>query len=656
MDRRLFLQTAVTLAAAPGATLADEPPPAAPPLEDFFRHDNYSGLSLSPDGRTLAAVIPVGSRRNVAVIDLASRQAQALTAIQDRDVLAVRWISDRRLVYDLIDLQSGLGEQRPSGLFAVNKDGSDFKELISPNINAKDSVTFVYRPSGFLSSVPGSEDVLITARERSVESADVYRVDSRTGRRTLLTFSNPGRVLRWLVDTNRAPRIAVSAIDRTTRAAVYYRPDANAEWVKLTEFDTLESGGFDPLSFGPDGTLYVASFAGNDHAAIYTYDLKQNKLGERLVAHKDFDFGYGNGARHLVFDKRTKKLVGIRLDAEREEFYWLDEDWAKRLATVDSGLRGRVNRLVLSEDETSNLVFSYSDKDPGRWYLFDPAKRTLEELASRRPAINPAQQGERRFVRYPARDGLPIPAYLTLPPKRAEKDLPLVVLVHGGPFLRGEYWYWDPEAQFLASRGYAVLQPDYRGSQGYGWKHYRAGWRQWGLAMQDDLTDGVKWLIGRGIVDARRVAIMGGSYGGYATTMGLAKDPELYRCGIDIAGVTDLILMGNATWSDMPVDRPEFQKWFAAHVGDLGTEREQLRAHSPSFLAKSIRRPVLIAHGADDIRVPIEHASRMRAALSDAGVPVEWVVYDDEAHGFLREANRFDLYNRIERFLLKNMV
>jgi len=322
---------------------------------------------------------------------------------------------------------------------------------------------------------------------------------------------------------------------------------------------------------------------------------------------------------------------------------------------VEGALRGRVNRLSRTTDQSIGLVYSYSDKDPGRWYLLNPDKRTLEETVARRPWVRAEQQAERRSIRYKARDGLRIPAYLTLPAGRTAQGLPLVVLVHGGPFVRGEFWTWDSEAQFLASRGYAVLQPDYRGSLGYGWKHYAAGRRQWGQAMQDDLTDGVLSLVAEGLADAKRVAIMGGSCGGYATMMGLAKDPDLYRCGVNMAGVTDLELMGDATWSDMGAERLEFQQWFAAHVGDLKTNREKLRAMSPYRLASQIRRPVLIAHGASDVRVPIDHADKMRSALAAAKVPYEWVVYDDEAHGFLREANRFDFYGKVERFLAQHM-
>jgi dipeptidyl aminopeptidase/acylaminoacyl peptidase len=638
-------------------------------IDDFFRHDRYAGLTLSPNGQFIAALAPVNGRRNVAVLNLKAGSAAVITSLRERDVRTVRWINNERLVFDLIDLQSGLGEQRPSGLFAINRDGKEARELVPASVASPGSAKFVYRPTLFLSSLPDSNDILVMATDRTVESFDVYRMDTYTGRKTLVTFSNPGFVYSWLLDSKRVPRLAVCGVEGTTRTAIHYRASADEPWIKLAEFDGLNNEGFDPLAFGPDDTLYAASRAGSDKAAIYTYDLKGNRLGERQIAHKDYDFGYGNrtlsgdltellGNRNfnLIFDANKKKLVGARQYAEREEFFWFDEEWSRLHAMVNGALPQRINRLSQSTDAAAMLVYSYSDRDPGRWYLLDAERRSMQELVARRPWIKVEQMAQKTPIRYKARDGIEIPAYLTLPPGRS-KPLPLVLVVHGGPFVRGEFWGWDREAQFLASRGYAVLQIDYRGSLGYGWSHHRLGRRQWGLAMQDDLTDGVHHLVAQGIADKNRVAIMGGSYGGYATMMGLAKDPDLYRCGVNIVGVTDLALMGTATWSDMSVESKEFQIWFAQHVGDPAKERDKLDAASPARLADRIRRPVLIAHGYNDVRVPIEHAHRMRDALERAGMrDIEWVVYPDEGHGILRETNAFDLYGRIERFLAKHMA
>jgi dipeptidyl aminopeptidase/acylaminoacyl peptidase len=262
----------------------------------------------------------------------------------------------------------------------------------------------------------------------------------------------------------------------------------------------------------------------------------------------------------------------------------------------------------------------------------------------------------RQPLRLKARDGLSLPAYLTLPRGREAKGLPLVVLVHGGPYVRGETWRFDPEAQFLASRGYAVLQVDFRGSLGYGWKHYQSGWKQWGLAMQDDLNDAALQLVERGVAVRARMANKGASYGGYAAMMGLARDPELWRCGINYVGVTDLTLLTTATWSDTNQLFKNASSWFDIHVGDAARDRERFERTSPLRLADHIKRPVLMVYGGLDRRVPIEHGARMKGALDRNNVPNEFVVYDTEGHGFRLEKNRFDFYRRVEAFLAKHMA
>jgi dipeptidyl aminopeptidase/acylaminoacyl peptidase len=257
-------------------------------------------------------------------------------------------------------------------------------------------------------------------------------------------------------------------------------------------------------------------------------------------------------------------------------------------------------------------------------------------------------------VRYAARDGLEIPAYLTTPRGKAAKDLPLVVLVHGGPWVDGDAWGFDPEVQFLASRGYAVLQPNFRGTTRYGWKHFRASFGQWGLSMQDDLADGVKWAVEQGIADPKRVCIYGASYGGYAALMGLATTPGLYRCGVNYVGVTDLPFFLTVSWADYSYS--EFARHAARDmVGDPERDAQRLRDTSPTQLAARIKAPVLMAYGADDRRVPLEHGSRMKSALDRAGAKYEWMVMAGEGHGFRDPANQKTFYEAVEKFLAAHL-
>jgi dipeptidyl aminopeptidase/acylaminoacyl peptidase len=280
----------------------------------------------------------------------------------------------------------------------------------------------------------------------------------------------------------------------------------------------------------------------------------------------------------------------------------------------------------------------------------------LNKVGESRPHIDSKQMGHQEFVRYKARDGLDIPALLTLPRGATGKNLPMVVLVHGGPWVRGESWGWNAQAQFLASRGYAVLEPEFRGSQGFGLKHFSAGFKQWGLAMQNDLADGVRWAIGKGIVDPKRVCIAGASYGGYATLMGLVNDPDLYKCGIDWAGVTDINLMYNDTWYARSDFTEDYKKYGMPElVGDQVKDAAQLKATSPIMQAARIRQPLLLAYGGADQRVPIFHGKKFYDAVKDTNRNVEWIEYSEEGHGWYLEKNNIDFWGRVEKFLDKQI-
>jgi dipeptidyl aminopeptidase/acylaminoacyl peptidase len=648
-------------AQAPAASAAPAAPAAtAPvPLKDFFKQPDFAQVAISPNGDFLAAVVRTNDRRNLAVVEIKNGNTRVITNLQATDLAGFRWLSDQRLVYTLFDSQRGLADQTGAGLFAIDRDGSNFREIY-PLRGTSDTSVGAYRPGAYVAKIPGTEEILVQAPQRSRRALDILRVDTRTGQRNIVVDRTPGEVIAWVADHQGVPRAAVTDVnDQRRRFAVFLRDSAETPWRKIAEFDRYDAEQLEPVAFDGDGSLLVIARAGGDKAALYRWDAAGNKLGERLVAHKDYDFVSSRDddslASGLVFDAKTNKLAGVRIEGERLEQVWFDPEWARMQAAIDAALPKHINRLSRSSNTDAVLVFSYSDRDPGRWYLLNLQKKQLQELVARMPWIKPEQMAEVKFIRYPARDGLSIPAYLTLPPGKPAKDLPLVVLVHGGPFLRGETWGYDAEAQFLASRGYAVLQADYRGSMGYGWKHYAAGWKQWGQAMQDDLSDGVKTLAAQGTVNPKRVCIMGGSYGGYATMMGLVKDPDLYRCGINMVGVTDLPMFIDETHSDRNYVPRYSDHFYENQVGHPSKDKAMLEANSPARHAARIKAPVMIVHGAGDVRVPQEHATKMRSALRDAGKEPVWIYYDDEGHGFLKESTRVDLYTQIERFLAENL-
>jgi dipeptidyl aminopeptidase/acylaminoacyl peptidase len=260
--------------------------------------------------------------------------------------------------------------------------------------------------------------------------------------------------------------------------------------------------------------------------------------------------------------------------------------------------------------------------------------------------------GRRDFYRFAARDGLQIPVYVTMPPGKPSGKLPTVVLVHGGPYVRGGSWEWDDEAQFLASRGYVVLQPEFRGSTGFGYRHFQAGWKQWGRAMQDDLVDATAWAVSKGWSDPKRVALMGASYGGYATLMGLIRDPEVFRCGVEWAGVSDIDLLFSAVQSDLSEDARRYR--LPTLIGDPKEDAAQFAQYSPLQRAAELRQPLLMAHGGQDVRVPVIHATRFRSAAAK-NRNIELVSYPEEGHGWRLEETRLDFWKRVEAFLAKNL-
>lgn len=621
-----------------GAAAADD---VSALVRRFFAHPDYREVRLSPSGKYLGALVPVKGRLTLAVVDIGNHNIKVIAGAEADDITSFDWVNDDRLVFSLGDLQEGLGMQTGGGLYGVNREGGEVRELAPTVRKLMNMNSFVYRYTFPLRRLnDGSDDILVLSNEVNAKFPDVYRLNTRTGRRTLISLGKPGDVVHWVADRQGNLRAAVTQ-ERATRSRVFWRATADDPWVEIGSYAHNEPQ-MVPVDFDADGTLLVASDIGRDTAAIYRWDAKKRALGELVVAHPQADLG-----ATLVHDPKTQRAVGIRYEGETAGEAWFDIDYARLQKSVDAALPDHVNYLTRAGSVV--LVDSFSDVDPGRYYLLDDKNR-LETVAVRRKAIDPAEMPHRKPVRYKARDGMEIPAYLTLPPKAEAKNLPLVLLVHGGPWVRGGHWRWNPEAAFLATLGYAVLEPDFRGSTGWGRKLFLAGWKQWGRAMQDDLNDGMDWLATQGTIDPKRACIMGASYGGYAVMMGLARDPDRFRCGINYVGVTDIDLMFDVTWSDFAAS--DFIRYSAKEmIGDPDADRAQFLQTSPLRNAAKIKSPVLMAYGGADYRVPLVHGQRMRDALESAGTPVEWVVYNEEGHGFLREENRFDFYGRVAKFL-----
>jgi acetyl esterase/lipase len=595
-------------------------------------------------------------------MELQTKKLKVVGGFSNADIDYFYWVNDDRLVFTTHDrgLADGENEYFP-GLYAVNRDGSEFRTLID-RVWSQTSTTgtiikkrIISADNYFYSLDPkeGTDSVFIVEPIRDIEySAEAFnllKLNTKTG----LTerFNRPGKTVDWLIDQNGIPRINITSENGLGK--IFYLDDSQGKWTQLAEFNSVSGNVFTPYEFGLDGFFYVLSRKNNKNSGLYRFDLKNKRIEDNpIISIKGFDF-----SGELIFDRHKKQLLGVRFLNDAASTLWLDDELKAIQKKVDDLLPGTINQISLGQNGVTPIlvVRSYSDVQPSVYFLFDTQTQKLEILGSSFPSIDALQMASQDFFKYKARDGLDIPAYISIPKQSTGKNLPMVVLVHGGPYVRGASWGWDPEVQFLASRGYAVLQPEFRGSTGFGYAHFKAGWKQWGLAMQDDIADGVKWAIQQGIADPKRVCIAGASYGGYATLMGLARNPELFKCGVNWVGVTDISLLYQFSWSS-DSSKEWRQYGLPILVGDKVKDAEKIAANSPVNNVHLITQPVLLAYGEKDRRVPIKHGEIFLNAIKKTNNHVEWIEYPEEGHGWSLVKNRVDFWNKVDVFLEKNLL
>ncbi|MBA4178720.1 MAG: S9 family peptidase [Leptothrix sp. (in: Bacteria)] len=659
-------------AEAPRAAPAGPPPAtlshaALPAAELFFRNPDIQTARLSPGGRWMAATVGMGNGRfALAVFALERGTPPSVVAhFPDTDIRRFEWVNDERLVYDTVDLERGGGDPRfAPGLFSVRRDGSELRQLVEMR---RDFVTAGRRPgerrlslSHVLLKVPsgGGDEVVVGEWQVDGWGEPVTLVPKRlnvvTGHVRSLALGMPARVTEWLFDAQGRPRVATARLEG--RQHVYWRAQPDAEtaesWVEIGRFDALRAP-WTPRQVDAEGRLYVTTPDGpSGEAVLRRFDFTTGRPEpEPLVSTPGFDF-----AGSVLLDAESGRFLGVRVDTDTEQTVWLDPRMKAVQEAVDRRLPGRVNRLAChrcGEAAGALLVASWSDREPGEFWLWrgDPdAPELWLRMGQRRKGVGAPQMAAVDFHRYAARDGRGIPLWVTTPAGPASGPRPAVVLVHGGPWVRGGQWAWEPMAQFLASRGYVVLAPEFRGSTGYGAAHFRAGWKQWGRAMQDDLADAVAWAAARQLVDPARVCIAGASYGGYATLMGLVRHPEVYRCGAAWVAVAEPALLFKSTWESDLVDEVRLYT-LPVLLGDPVTDAASLSAVSPVAQVAQLKAPLLLAYGERDRRVPLEHGTRLREALQAAGREPEYVVYAGEGHAWRRTETRVDFAQRLERFL-----
>lgn len=653
-------------ASAPAAAAAT---PAPVPLEVFFAQPQVLQAELSPSGRRLALTTARGATRvGLVVFDLAGPvQARRVAQFADIDVRQFAWVDDERLVFSVIDLDQGSGSdyRAAPGLFAVDADGSDLRSLIERRVNrvvdAEPARRRALPWNHVLLHVPRraagtrGDEVVIGAldfRAGELQRVRPMRLDVRSGRTRHLDLRAPENTVGWLFDAEGQARVAVTRDEG--RRAVHWRAPGRDDWQRLADAPEQALPFLPQFVDGGDRLAVSVARGPGGRAELAHYDFERRAPSDDAwVRVEGFDFA---GAPVVGDDGRT---LGLRIEGDAETTAWFDEGLQRLQAEADRRLPGRVNRISCRRCGTADqvaLVRSWSDRDPGELWLVRPPGDRWQMVARVMPEVDAARSATVDLHRIRARDGHELPVWVTRPagvPR--DRPAPAVVLVHGGPWVRGGHWRFEPLAQFLASRGYLVVSPDFRGSRGYGSAHFRAGWKQWGRAMQDDVADALLWARRQGLADDR-ACIAGASYGGYATLMGLVRHPELYRCGIAWVAVTDLLLtVEGSIWVDDDTDDATRRYTLPQLIGDPKTEADALKAVSPVEQAGRIRAPLLLAFGESDRRVPFDHGTRLRDALRKAGREPEWISYPDEGHGWRAPQTQRDFARRIEQFLARHL-
>ncbi|HWH80862.1 MAG TPA: S9 family peptidase [Burkholderiaceae bacterium] len=633
---RSALALAAALTAGCAATTApppaaDAPPAAVPPvypLKDFFRSSPKAFFRLSEDGQTLSFMQPTGEarRRNIFVQSLAGGQPQGepkrLTDETARDIGSYFWKGNRTILY-----QKDFGGDENFHVVAVDAQTAKVTDL-TPYPGARASVE---------DDLPDDpRHVIVSHNRRDKKVFDLFRVDVQSGESTLIA-ENPGDVVGWQTDHQGRVRIAASVEGVTS--LLKYRDGATGDFKTIITTDYKTE--VQPLFFTfDDKKFYALSNRGRDKKALVIIDPAKPDAEELVYQHPDVDLasaGYSRLRRVLTQAEFQTDKTGHRFFDPATEALWA------RIQAKLPGYEITLQSQSLAEDRF--IVAALNDRTPGTRYVYDAKADTLSKLSDINPWIPESGAAAMKPIVYAARDGLKINGYLTLPAGRAPKNLACIVNPHGGPWAR-DAWGYNPEVQFLANRGYCVLQMNFRGSTGYGRAFWEASFGQWGLKMQDDVTDGVQWLIRQGIADPKRVGIYGGSYGGYATLAGVTYTPDLYAAAVDYVGVSNLLTFMKTI---PPYWTLELDKMYAM-VGNPERDKARLEATSPALHADRIKTPLLIAQGARDPRVNKAESDQVVEALKQRGVQVEYLVKDNEGHGFQNEENQFEFYAAMERF------
>ncbi len=629
--------------------------PGQIPVRTFFDNPKISRSALSADGKTFAFIFSEGDKQTVFSLGVApGSKPVALIRLSDPETrLAwLEWANAERL---LISAQArnpvSVGvRSRMRLLYGIDRDGKNFSWLGKNWSRYGPDQLPVFYQDQILHWTPAEPDsVLIEYQSPYESSPDVMRMNVNSGRVTMVQ-ARVNNIQSWHADAQGNVRVG-EATTANNLYRLYARIVPQDKLAVVIDHAIFGDGGPTFAGFHENPNKLYVRAKQDGRSAIFEFDIPTKKVGALVFAHGQVDI---DGLQRDA--GMEQRVVGARYTVDRPVIQFFDPLAREQNRELDVALKNQIGSEVFHEvvsksaDGKQQILEVSSDIQPPIYYYYDRAKGYLVRTVESRPGLGPKNLAPMTRITYQTRDGLSISGYLTLPRDVPSENLPVVVNVHGGPWSR-DLIQWDPEVQVLATRGFAVLQLNFRGSTGFGESLLEAGYRQWGQKIQDDITDGVKWLIANGTANPDRIGIMGGSYGGYATLVGLTKTPELYRAGAAYASVTDIeFLLSDDKWYDWGY------KWHETMVGGERGDRDRLREVSPLRHVENMRSPLLLGHGEDDQRVHVRQSRRMAKAARDAGKDVEYLEFPNEIHGFLLEANRVKWYEALVAFFEKNLA
>ncbi len=642
------LAAAILVIAPACAALAD-----SLPTQLFAQREKMWGLKLSFDGSHLAML----ERRNgddaVTIFRRDGNRFRRVSTIpsgSEEDYFRVRWANEDRILVSSIIRRDGIGGSKPPlrRLTSMNVDGSDQVVLLAERRNVRPR----FRDDGIIHMLPRDPaHVLIRLTDINNENdSSVYEMNIYTSKRRMIEEAANGQdIFSWYADWDGKVRYAFGQDSRKRSIMLIRRADG--DWHPLHKYELFEDGRFYPLGYSvDDNTIFVLSSHITGRASLYRFDLRTGDLAGKIFSHEDVDLD------SLVVSEAKRKAVAVSYTLDKKEYHYLDEDYAALRDEIDAALPGRSNAIVsTTPDEKLLVVLSSSPVHAGTYYLYDLTNSSLTEIGDRYHGFRSEDLSPMRRVTYEARDSLNIPAYLTVPKsnevrvsgRSVVRPGPAVIMPHGGPRTRDKLGFnlW---AQFLANRGYVVLQPNFRGSRGYGECYESLGHGTWGRAMQDDLADGARWLVAEGLADPDRICVAGGSYGGYASLMAVVRDPDVFQCAASINGVTDIRRMLR---EDGEYDSRHSE--FKRVAGRL--TKGELDLISPLDRADEINAPMLLVHGEDDRNVSIRHSRQLANKLERDGKPVTFIPLPGEGHTLFKEESYLEWLSALEQFLAENI-